>query len=152
MGSHGTDDNVAIDICSDVDLTDCCRSGGQLSVWRKFSFHNHLNKTSSSQNLYLKSFNLYSIFILNLYVTCAQAVEILPNVSCDQNWGSPFSSVRWLEQWRQGGYFDYFWYIHFLILSKKLLDQLTGLGGWGEVGGTSWLGGGQVDSDQYWRI
>ena len=25
MGSAGTDDNVAIEICSDVDLTSCCR-------------------------------------------------------------------------------------------------------------------------------
>ena len=25
MGAAGTDDNVAIEICSDVDLTACCR-------------------------------------------------------------------------------------------------------------------------------
>ena len=25
MGAHGTNDNVAIEICSDVDLTSCCK-------------------------------------------------------------------------------------------------------------------------------
>ena len=40
MGAHGTNDNVAIEICSDVDLTSCCK----WSLCNFFSsFHVELN-------------------------------------------------------------------------------------------------------------
>ena len=44
MGAHGTNDNVAIEICSDVDLTSCCKWSLLFQFCYSFSsFHFKIN-------------------------------------------------------------------------------------------------------------